>query len=106
MTDEERQPHAIDPGDVGPGPEPKTMSVPPEYEELVYYLILPLGGTAEPKVNKREPRYSSQELVLRLELAVPKVTKRLIQTLRVQLPMEIAHLSVVDVVVGTEEVQA
>lgn len=83
-------------------PNETTIEQPAEYDEQVYWLALPLNGATDPRITKREPAAKQGEFTLRLVLEVPKMEKRLLQTVRVRLPKEYTHLAAIDVAVAAE----
>lgn len=83
-------------------PEPIEIEQPAEYDQVEYWLVLPVQGSADPRVVKREPASRPAEFTLRLVLNVPKSTKRLVQTVEVTLPKEFTHLAQIDVAVASK----
>lgn len=71
-------------------------------EERSLRTVLPVQGSADPRIVKREPASRPAEFTLRLVLNVPKSTKRLVQTVEVTLPKEFTHLAQIDVAVASK----
>lgn len=77
--------------------EPVDVVIPSEYEQVDYFLTLPLLTTADPKITKREPAPREGEYILRLQILRPRLTRRTLQTVRVQLPKELSNLAGIEV---------
>jgi hypothetical protein len=71
--------------------------IPPEFDEVDYFLTLPLLTAADPKITKREPAPREGEYILRLQVLRPRLTRRTLQTVRVQLPKELSNLAGIEV---------
>lgn len=74
------------------------VQVPAQYESIDYWLTLPTNGYGDPRVLKNEPRrLNAGEIALKLRIRVPKRRARVVQTIAVTLPDELAHVAHIDV---------
>lgn len=76
------------------------VEVQPQYDKVEYWLVLPtaIGYGAEPKILKTPPRtQTGNELVVRLDLQVPKTLRRTPQVIEIKLPEEIGQIARIEV---------
>lgn len=80
------------------------VQIAPAYDKQFFWLILPVLGTAEPKIRKTDPgRLSAGEFCLKLEVLTPRRRTQVQQTVRVTLPEEFTHLASIDVEVAVDK---
>lgn len=78
-----------------PAPAAK-VDLAPQYDTNIYWLVLSTVG-GDPRVVKRVPQIGPHEFCLKLDVMVPKVQRRVAQTIHIKLPEEFSHLTQIEV---------